>query len=225
MYTYIDEETDSDAEREELKIEGSHVDAWSEETEEPPLARLAAAEVVSEEDVPIADEGQSLIDMKSFERLVKQHSPRLSSFVRRRVGNPSDVEDIVQDTFVEAIKGMERYRGHSRPETWIFGIALNLIRSHYKRGRVREVVSADEEVEAIPSHVNGDPARLVEHREILERLNVICAGLSDETKEMLELVFDGCLTYEQAAVALGIPVGTVRSRISRVRLHLRQNTD
>jgi len=227
MYTYIEEETDSDAAQEDLKSEASsHVDDWSDEAEEQLRARaLLAADVVPEAEVLGADEGQSLIDMKSFERLVKQHSPRLSSFVRRRVGNPSDVEDIVQDTFVEAIKGLERYRGHSRPETWIFGIALNLIRSHYKRGRVREVVSADEEVESIPSHVNCDPARLVEHREILERLNVICAGLSDETKEMLELVFDGCLTYEQAAGVLGIPVGTVRSRISRVRLHLRQNTD
>ncbi len=222
MYSYIDQE-ETDVAVAEVS-DDSHVETETETWTEPeePKADIAAAETIVE---TVANDGMNRMDMKSFEKIVRSHGPRLASFVRRRIGNPSDVEDIVQDTFVEAMKGMDRYRGQSRPETWIFGIALNLIRSHYKRGRVRDMVSADEELEQIPAQASSDPARLVENRQMLERLNVICEGLSDETKQMLELVFDDCMTYEDAAEALGIPVGTIRSRISRVRLHLRQRTE
>ena len=221
MYAYVDEE-DFDAEPEALDEAG---ETWvHEEGHDDVALKLHDGAQVATND-PAAEGAAAPFDMRAFERIVREHGPRLASFVRRRIGNPSDVEDVVQDTFVEAIKGMDRYRGHSRPETWIFGIALNLIRTHYKRGRVRDTVSTDEEMDDIPAHGSSDPARLVEHREILARLNVMCDGLSDETREMLELVFDECLTYEQAAGLLGVPVGTIRSRISRVRLHLRQGTE
>jgi RNA polymerase sigma factor (sigma-70 family) len=168
---------------------------------------------------------QPLLAMREFEALVRAHSPRLYSFVRRRIGNPADVEDIVQDTFVEAMKGMSRFKGTSRPETWIFGIAMNLVRNHYKRRRVRDVVDYDQEVDALAEEIDSNPATLCEHREILQRLNVACGQLNEETRIVLERVFDDCLTYEEAASSLGIPVGTVRSRISRVRSQLRRMTE
>lgn len=190
------------------------------------VAALAAAQEAAAREAavppqPCAPEAQPL-GRREFEQLVRAQNARLHSFVRRRVGNPSDVEDIVQDTMVEALKGLDRYRGQSRPETWIFGIAMNLIRNHYKRGRVRDVVDHDSEVESIAVEGGSDPARVCEHREMLRRMHVVCERLNEDTRVILERVFDDCLTYEETACVLGIPVGTVRSRIARVRLQLRQ---
>ncbi|HEX6705244.1 MAG TPA: RNA polymerase sigma factor [Albitalea sp.] len=215
-------EQDVDVELEEQASDPAETDDAEEDTHGVVFVEPSLDERSPVPEEPIVPPG---LAMKEFERLVHDHRPRLYSFVRRRIGNASDVEDIVQDTFVEAMKGLPRYKGTSRPETWIFGIAMNLVRNHYKRRRVRDVVDFEQDVESLPQEVDGDPASLCEHREILQRLALACGQLNADTLAVLERVLDDCLTYEEAALNLGIPVGTVRSRISRVRSQLRRMTE
>jgi len=66
------------------------------------------------------------MDLCDLDRLARTHAARLASFLRRRVGNPHDVEDLVQDTLLEAVRCSGQFQGQSRPQTWLFGIALNL---------------------------------------------------------------------------------------------------
>ncbi|WP_158598074.1 RNA polymerase sigma factor [Noviherbaspirillum saxi] len=160
-------------------------------------------------------------DLKALEELVSVHGRRLHNFVRRRIGNMQDVEDIVQDTLLEAVRCRENFRHQSRPETWLFGIAANLIRNHYKRARAHDIFDELEE-EAHIEEVGRSPAETFETIQLMERVSEVIDGLSNEVRSVFGLVFDEQMTYEEAAARLGIPVGTVRSRISRARLRLKE---
>lgn len=160
------------------------------------------------------------LKMGDLERLIRTHASRLSNFVRRRVGNSADVEDLVQETYLEAVRCLDRYQGQSRPETWLFGIALNLMRNYHKRACQRNYVELSDEM---MFEGGADPVEMVEHRELIDRIVQASGSMQDETLLMLELVIDDCLSYEDAAAILKIPVGTLRSRLSRVRTQLRKS--
>jgi RNA polymerase sigma factor (sigma-70 family) len=163
-----------------------------------------------------------LLNEDALAAMIRLHGKRLQNFIRRRVGNPSDVEDLAQETCLEAFRCLSQYKGQSRPETWLFGIALNLVRSYYKRAQsMIETEDGDGDTTDIASS-SEDPAYVVENRQRLLRVRVAVDCLSEESIAVLILVFDEQLTYEQAATVLHIPIGTVRSRVSRARAMLKE---
>lgn len=164
------------------------------------------------------------MNLGEIEMLARTHATRLASFLRRRVGNPHDVEDLVQDTLLEAMRCMGQFQGQSRPETWLFGIALNLSRTYHKRARVRDIY-ADVETDDIPSGRCDDPCELVSQRQSMHRVECAVEQLSGDSYKLLELVVHDNLSYDDAAREMGIPTGTVRSRVSRMRSHLRRSVE
>jgi RNA polymerase sigma factor (sigma-70 family) len=170
------------------------------------------------------DSQRGPMNMSELELLARTHSARLASFLRRRVGNPHDVEDLVQDTLLEAVRCMEQFQGQSRPETWLFGIALNLSRNYHKRAKVRDIYS-DAETEDIAADRSCDPSEVAEHRERMFRVASAVENLPSEAHRLLQLVVQDNLSYEEAGRELGIPTGTVRSRVSRARSFLRRSVD
>ena len=161
------------------------------------------------------------MNLREVEVLARTHAGRLASFLRRRVGNPSDVEDLVQDTLLEAMRCMDQFQGQSRPETWLFGIALNLSRSYHKRARVRDIY-ADVETDEIPSQWCDDPCEIVSQRQSMGRVASAVGQLPGDSYKLLKMVVHDNLSYDEAAREMDIPIGTVRSRVSRVRSHLRR---
>lgn len=162
--------------------------------------------------------------MSELEVLARTHAGRLASFLRRRVGNPHDVEDLVQDTLLEAVRCMEQFHGHSRPETWLFGIALNLTRNYHKRAKVRDIYS-DVDTDEVAADRSNDPCEVAEHRERMFRVASAVENLPGDSHRLLQLVINDDLSYEEAGRQMGIPTGTVRSRISRARSFLRRSVD
>lgn len=162
------------------------------------------------------------LGMPDLEQLIRAHAARLNNFVRRRVGNAADVEDLVQDTYLEAVRCLDRFQGQSRPETWIFGIALNLMRNYHKRGGYRDFVELNDDM---LTQSGGDPLDMVGNRELLDRIAQASDAMDSDTRLMLQLVIDDCLSYEEAAEILGIPIGTLRSRLSRTRSQLRKSVE
>jgi RNA polymerase sigma factor (sigma-70 family) len=158
-----------------------------------------------------------LLSNADLARLVRDHGLRLRNFIRRRVGNAADVDDLVQDTCLEALRCLHRYHGHSQPETWLFGIALNLVRGHYKRAHTQPMFEEEEAGLEAQESMSEDPLDTLARNQEIERLHHLVDELPEASSSVLTLVFDERLTYEQAAARLQIPVGTVRSRISRVR--------
>jgi RNA polymerase sigma factor (sigma-70 family) len=164
---------------------------------------------------------RSLDDPEQFAALFRRHAPRLYRYAARRLG-PDLADDVVADTFLHAFRQRARYRGDcpdARP--WLYGIATRLI-GRNRRAEIRQYralartgidVVADSFAEVVDARVSaaGD----------YRRLAGALADLPAAYRDALLLVAWGELTYEQAAFTLGVPVGTVRSRLSRARARLR----
>ncbi|WP_151637672.1 RNA polymerase sigma factor [Noviherbaspirillum aerium] len=162
---------------------------------------------------------QPNIDVSAL--FVKHHS-QLLRFVMRYVRNPEDAEDVVQSTFAEALRCADRFSGLSKPSTWLFGIALNLARNQVRRTCSSLCDPIDEEaLEQVVDQYRIDPMALVESRQIVGKVDAILDRMDPELRATFEAVLEGDTTYEEAAKKLGIPVGTVRSRVSRVRAVVR----
>jgi RNA polymerase sigma factor (sigma-70 family) len=152
-----------------------------------------------------------------LDKLFREHHYHLLRFVQRYVRNPQDAEDVVQSTFMEALRCADRYAGRSKPSTWLFGIALNLARNQARRNCTEIYDQVDQAVIDGWADERNDPALMAEMRERIGKVEALLGGLSAEIRTTFEAVLDGDATYKEAALELQIPVGTVRSRVSRVR--------
>ncbi|MBH1965469.1 MAG: RNA polymerase sigma factor [Comamonadaceae bacterium] len=156
-----------------------------------------------------------------FRDLVKEHWTRLHRFIIKNIGNHDDAEDLTQQAFSEAVRSFERFRGESELSTWLYGIAMNLVRNHLSRAPSRRYEFTDDsELEFTPSD-ELDPAAQLEQTQQLTELAQALEDLPPRMREVLLMVAVDELSYEEAAVLLTVPVGTVRSRLSRARTALR----
>lgn len=147
-----------------------------------------------------------------IEALYRDEFPALLRFFRAgRMGRES-AEDLAQDTFKEAVRNAERVAGAESPRAYLFGIARNL-RCRFFRQLVK-TVPFDED--------KAKPVELAEPDPRLEALNLALLDLDDLHREVLELRLHHELRYAEIAEVLGIPVGTVRSRIHHSIAKLRK---
>jgi RNA polymerase sigma-70 factor (ECF subfamily) len=159
---------------------------------------------------------------EQFAVLFRRHAPALHRYVARRLGADA-AEDIVAEVFLAAFRQRHRYEPRqpdARP--WLYGIATNLIGRH-RRSEVRLYralarTGTDPVTEPFTDRVDDRVTAAGTARPLAAALARLPAGHRDA----LLLVAWGDLTYEQVAASLGVPVGTVRSRISRARTRLRQ---
>ncbi|MGW3150741.1 MULTISPECIES: RNA polymerase sigma factor [Streptomyces] len=136
-------------------------------------------------------------------------------------------EDVMAETFMEAWRLRDRVEaegGSLRP--WLLGVATNVARGHYRsnrRYRAAAIAAAEAET-ALPDHADEVAGRLDDRRRLAAALRAL-ALLRRPEREVLALCLWEGLEYTAAAEALGIPVGTVRSRLSRARVKLRRLTE
>jgi RNA polymerase sigma-70 factor (ECF subfamily) len=158
---------------------------------------------------------------EQFTVLFRRHAPHIQRYVVRRLGADA-ADDIVAETFLLAFRQRDRYdmaRTDARP--WLYGIATNLIGRH-RRAEIRLYralarTGADPVVEPFTDRVDDRVSAEVASRQLAAAL----ARLSAELRDTMLLAAWSDLSYEQIAMALGVPTGTVRSRLSRARSKLR----
>ncbi|MEV0228088.1 RNA polymerase sigma factor [Nonomuraea sp. NPDC050786] len=161
---------------------------------------------------------ESLREPEIFAALFDRHAPLLHRYAVRRLG-PDAAEDVVSDTFLAAFKHRDRY-DRSRPDArpWLYGIASNVIGKQKRtelslyQAYVRSGVHPG--VPPVEDEVNT----LAVNRPLAAALLKLKRG----DRDVLLLVAWAELTYEEVATALGIPVGTVRSRLNRARTKIRE---
>lgn len=157
-----------------------------------------------------------------FRDLVAQHQDRLYRFVLRHIGHAAEAEDLAQQAFVEAARAYDQFRGDSQLSTWLYGIAMNLVRNHLSRSPSRQYRWEDEEcLDGMAAPVPS-PEQQSEMTELVTLLQAELGELMPEMREVLLLVALDDMSYEDAAALLSVPIGTVRSRVSRARSHLRR---
>ena len=159
---------------------------------------------------------------EEFAELFRRHAPYIQRYVARRLG-PDPAEDIVAETFLFAFRQRDRYdHEHANALPWLYGIATNLIGRH-RRAEIRQYrafarTGTDPVTEFFTDRVDDRVSADMASQLIAAAL----ARLSAELRDTLLLAAWSDLTYEEIATALGVPVGTVRSRLSRARSKVRQ---
>jgi len=156
-----------------------------------------------------------------FRTLVQAHGTRLHRFIIKNIGNSTDAEDLTQQAFVEAVRSYETFKGQSELSTWLYGIAMNLVRNHLSRAPHRRYEFTDESELAEMAGDTLSPAQAAEQAQHLRYLQEAMSELPDSMRDILLMVAVDELSYEDAAALLTVPVGTVRSRLSRARSALR----
>jgi RNA polymerase sigma-70 factor (ECF subfamily) len=165
-------------------------------------------------------------DSTAFGELVRRYQDRLYNTVYRLVDNAEDAQDVVQDAFLSAYQSLSNFHGDSAFFTWLYRIAVNTAISLKRKQRLMYSIDGgrngeagidplDESEDARPGH---GLERVEEERRIQEALN----RLSPEHRVVLILKDMEGQKYEVMAEILGVPIGTIRSRLHRARAELRE---
>jgi RNA polymerase sigma-70 factor (ECF subfamily) len=168
-------------------------------------------------DIPLLERDQEIL----FRDLIDQHQRRLYRFVIKYIDHPDDAADITQQAFVEAARTIASFRGDSKLSTWLFGIAMNMVRNYLSRAPHRVYKFETDEILLSVAGSALDPSEFLEQKQILDLVEVAFSELPEEMSEVLGLVAIDEISYQDAAEILSIPLGTVRSRVSRARAVLR----
>lgn len=172
-------------------------------------------------------------DDAAFEQIVTRYWDRIFSRAYQLLQNREDAEEVTQDTFLRAQKGLENFRGDSSFSTWLYQIATNLSHNRYwywwrrKRGlsfSIDQNLVEDGEMtlgDVLPS--DGEhPGDAYLTQEFVEQVDSCMDFLSEKHREILILRNVKNLSYDEIAVKLELSVGTVKSRIARARESLRE---
>ena len=163
----------------------------------------------------------SLTDPREFGALFERHADPLSRYFVRRVG-PVLAEDLVADTFVTAFRSRARFDGaYEDARPWLFGIATNLLRRQWRTEKRQLRAYARTGVDPAVDDI-AEAERRVDAAGTGPRLAKALASIPRKDRDALLLFAWAELSYEEIARALEVPVGTVRSRISRARSRLRE---
>lgn len=167
-------------------------------------------------------------DQAAFDEMVSRYWDRIYSMVHQLLRNQQDAEEVTQDAFIRAHRGLVNFRGDSAFSTWLYQIATNLARNRYwywwRRKRDKSVsfdapVSVDNDTtlaDIIPAEVET-PDDITVTSEFVARIGKGMMRLSAKHREILTLRNVKNLSYEEIAQILNISVGTVKSRIARAR--------
>ena len=173
----------------------------------------------------------------AFNRLVSERAGDIYALLYRLTEDPEEARDLTQETFLQAFRSVAHFRGDSDLRTWLYRIAVNQARNRWRwwRRRRRDVtVSLDAPTDAdsdapLSSRLrdarSDDPEEAALARERERALVTALRALSRNYREVVVLRDIEGLSYEEVAAALGISVGTVKSRLSRGRLELRRRLE
>jgi RNA polymerase sigma-70 factor (ECF subfamily) len=161
-------------------------------------------------------------DERAFEALVVKYQRRIAKHVARYVRNASDVEDVVQETFIRAYRGLPSFRGGSAFYTWLYRVASNTAFTFLERRPPLDLLGdqePDERADAIDlaGSAGEDPERLLMASQIADALQRGLQKLQPALLEALTLYEVEGKSYSEIARMVDIPVGTVRTRIFRAR--------
>ena len=178
-------------------------------------------------------------DQQAMGELLMAYQDRLYNVCLRMVSHPDDAAEVCQDVLMKVIQGIDKFRGESGLATWMTRIAMNQSISHLRKRRLRRTISLDQpmrsdngpndQASALRHQVQDGrepgPEQCVQDSEMLERLKHAICLLDDDFRAVLVLRDIEQLDYAQIAETLELPVGTVKSRLFRARLALRQAMD
>lgn len=160
-------------------------------------------------------------DAEAFGQLFERHAKAIYNYCFRRTGEWAVAEDLVSITFLEAWRRRDKSLPGEKVLPWLYGIATNVLRNR-RRSEARFAAA----LRRLPEPPTDEAETIIDERLDDERQMQLLLRLIAQLPKREQDVFVLCawsdLSYDEAAVALGIPIGTVRSRLSRARQRLRE---
>ncbi|MCW5941013.1 MAG: sigma-70 family RNA polymerase sigma factor [Fimbriimonadaceae bacterium] len=168
-------------------------------------------------------------DRSAFDELIGRHQDRAYKYAFRLTGNTEEACDVVGDAFVRVYSALKNFKGQSAFSTWLYRILTNCFLDLRKKEKNRQTTS----LEAVLQTPEGDVTRQIEdpdrnpyeeaERNSREDRVVEAVGqLPEYQRSMITMFHVEMLSYEEIAEALDLPIGTVKSRLNRARLSLRE---
>ena len=168
-------------------------------------------------------------DKNAFNLLVAKYQNRIAGLISRYVSNQSDIADVAQEAFIKAYRALPNFRGESAFYTWLYRIAVNSTKN-YLVAQGRKPPANDIDAEEAELYANADslrsnasPENLLLSDEVKAVIYKTIDGLPDDLKTAITLREIEGMSYEEIAVIMDCPVGTVRSRIFRAREAIDKN--
>jgi RNA polymerase sigma-70 factor (ECF subfamily) len=161
---------------------------------------------------------QAGLEPSPFADLYTEHSRAIYYLALRFLGDPQKAEDATHDVFLKAFRKMDQFRGESSFRTWLYRITINHCRNLQQTWHDRHMFSnADESVWENATAKTDSPLRVLETKELGERIQKALEGLSEEYRLLLLLVADEQLSYAEVATLTEQSADAVRGKLHRAR--------
>ena len=187
---------------------------------------------------PSADEAEAIATLRAKEpeamdRLVRDQYHRIYGTILRLVYDPDEAQSLVQETFLQAFRSLDTFRGHSKVSTWIYGIAMNVTRDHLRKKTRHRRVLSERHIDWLQPHftwqgthteryTTWDPERMMEKRERVRLVREAIDQLPERYRVVLTMRDLDELSTTEVAEALSMSEGSVRVRLHRARNALRK---
>lgn len=175
--------------------------------------------------MPVSDDGDLIRrlqqgDRQAFETLLDRFEARVYRLALSYTGSAADAEDVTQEAFLGMHRSIGQFRGQAALSTWVYRVALNHC-LQFRRRRRLPTVALDETGDLPSARPEDDPVRSAERADLKSEVARAMRDLTDVQREVVELHELHGLTYGECARALGVPVGTVKSRLANAFVRLR----
>lgn len=168
-------------------------------------------------------------DRSALNDLIFRHEKRAYQYAYRLTTNPEEAADIVADAFVRVYNALPNFKGQSAFTTWLYRIITNCFLDMRKKEKNRQTVSLENsllteegEMERQIEDESLTPDELAERNERERIMQDAVSQLPEYQRAMIVMYHGECLSYEEIAQALDLPIGTVKSRLNRARLTMRE---
>lgn len=166
-------------------------------------------------------------DLDAFDRLVGLHQERIFRFCLWSLQDRDEAQDATQDTFIRAFRHLKTFRGDSSFATWLHRIALNVVRDSAKRQQkaprpFSTLAKEDEETDFDPPSEAPSPSQTALEHERRQAVRVALTKVSPDHRAVLVLFDLDGRSYEECCALLEVPMGTLKSRLSRARAALKE---
>ena len=163
-------------------------------------------------------------DKRAFDLLVAKYQRKLFRLLSRLIRNPAEIEDVAQEAFIKAYRALPNFRGESAFYTWLYRIAINTAKNYLVAQGRRAPTQTETDIEDAENFEDGDslrtedtPDRMLLSKQVAEAVNRAIERLPEELRTAIVLRELEGLSYDEIAMSMNCPIGTVRSRIFRAR--------
>jgi len=167
-------------------------------------------------------------DRAAFNALIRKYETRAYQYAYRLTRNPEEASDVVSEAFVRVFNALHNFKGQSAFTTWMYRILTNCYLDHRKKDKGRTVSleatfqTSDGDIERQVEDPGKTPSQQFEKTQREQTLENAVNQLPDYQRAMIVMYHAEMMSYEDIAAALDLPIGTVKSRLNRARLSLRE---